>query len=266
MTYFGVLLAFIAPPLVVLAGLTLYEARRGRRLPPAFRTWPAAAILWGHVAIALIYTTPWDNYLVANRVWWYDPELVTGVVLGWVPIEEYTFFVVQTLMTGLWVLAWMRRLPLPAAPFRPHRRARWISALLAAALWAACVAAFVAGWERGLYMALLLGWFLPPIILQLGFGADILWHYRNHVLIALIVPTVYLCIVDAIAIGSGTWTISPDYTLGVEVAGVLPLEEITFFAITNVLISFGMVLMLARESHVRARTRVVRDQAPGGAD
>jgi putative membrane protein len=112
-------------------------------------------------------------------------------------------------------------------------------------------------------MALLLGWFLPPVLLQLAFGADILWHYRPLVLVALLVPTVYLCILDAAAIASGTWTISPRYTVGLEL-GVLPLEEITFFLMTNVLISFGMVLMLAQESHVRARTGAAKDASSAG--
>ena len=51
--------------------------------------------------VAVLYTTPWDNYLVATGVWWYDPHLVAGLVLGWVPIEEYTFFILQTLAMGL---------------------------------------------------------------------------------------------------------------------------------------------------------------------
>lgn len=253
MTYFGVLLRFIAPPLVILAVVTLYDRKR-LPFPEAFRTWPAWAILWGHVLIALVYTTPWDNYLVANRIWWYEPSLVTGITIWWVPIEEYTFFVVQTLMVGMWILALIRRFPLPDAPFRARPRVRWASFGLVALLWVAWVIVLVSGWDPGRYMALLLGWFLPPVLLQLAFGADILWHYRRLVLVALLVPTVYLNILDAAAIASGTWTISKDYTVGLDL-GVLPLEEITFFLMTNVLIGFGMVLMLARESHVRARTR-----------
>jgi hypothetical protein len=35
----------------------------------------------------------------------------------------------------------------------------------------------------------------------------------------------------------------------------LPLEEITFFGMTSLLIVFGMVLMLARESHERVGIR-----------
>jgi len=251
MTYFGVLLRFIGPPLAVLAAVALWDRLRGRRVPAGFDTWPAWAILWGHVAIALVYTTPWDNYLVATRVWWYDPALVTGVTLGWVPIEEYTFFVVQTLMAGLWLLAWMRRLPAPPAPFVARRKLRLIVTAAAVLLWAAWLALLLAGWTPGRYMALILAWFLPPVLLQLGFGADILWHHRRLVLLGLLPPFLYLCLVDSLAIASGTWTINPLDTMGVDLLHVLPLEEITFFWMTSMLIVFGMVLMLARESHER---------------
>jgi lycopene cyclase domain-containing protein len=210
----------------------------------------------GHVAIALIYTTPWDNYLVANKVWWYEPSLVTGIVFGWVPIEEYTFFIVQTLMAGLWLWLWMRRMPPPGSAFVANHLVRWASAGLGGIVWVTWLILLVTGWKRGWYMELLVVWFLPPILLQLAFGADILWHHRRLVLTGLVPSFVYLCVVDAIAIHSGTWTINPANTVGWDLGGVLPLEEITFFLLTNVLIAFGIVLMLARESHIRARTPV----------
>ena len=47
--------------------------------------------------IAVVWTTPWDNYLVAKGVWRYDPNKVWNVILGYVPLEEYLFFVLQTL-------------------------------------------------------------------------------------------------------------------------------------------------------------------------
>jgi lycopene cyclase domain-containing protein len=258
MTYFGVLLRFIAPLLVLFTALTLYDRSGKRALPQAFRTWPDYLVLLGHIAIALIYTTPWDNYLVAKQVWWYDPNLVTGITLGWVPIEEYTFFVVQTWMTGLWVVSLMRRIPPPTVKFHPRPRLRWGTALAVGLVWVVGLILLFTGWTRGLYMALLLVWALPPIILQLGFGADILWHYRALTLAGMLPPFLYLCLVDGLAIASGTWTINPQNTIGLDLAGILPLEEITFFLVTNVLITFGLVLMLARESHLRANTRVVR--------
>jgi len=256
MTYFGVLLRFIGPPLLLFAAITVYDLVRRRDMPLPFRTWPVWTILFAHVAIALVYTTPWDNYLVANKVWWYEPSLVTGIVLGWVPIEEYTFFVVQTLLGGLWLWLWMRRIAPPRRAFVPNRSVRWVSAAIGGLVWAISLVLLLAGWKRGWYMELLLVWFLPPIVLQLAFGADILWHHRRLVLVGLVPPFLYLCTVDALAIKSGTWTISPAYTVGLDLFGVLPLEEIVFFLVTSTLITFGMVLMLARESHIRARTRV----------
>ena len=44
-----------------------------------------------------------------NGVWSYDTGQVNGIVLGVVPLEEYFFFVLQTLVTGLLVLTMLRR-------------------------------------------------------------------------------------------------------------------------------------------------------------
>ena len=104
MTYFGFLARFLLIPLGIMALLLWRDRGRDVGLPVHLRNFPGWAVILLHVAVAVIYTTPWDNYLVATGVWWYDPALVTGVTLGWVPIEEYTFFVLQTLLTGMWLL------------------------------------------------------------------------------------------------------------------------------------------------------------------
>jgi lycopene cyclase domain-containing protein len=258
MTYFGFLLRFLVIPLILMAGLTWRDLHRGVNRPLALRNWPAWVVLLVHVAVALLYTTPWDNYLVATRVWWYDPTLVTGITLGWVPLEEYTFFVLQTLMTGLWLLYLARRLPLEGGPVPHYGQARWIATLVAGLIWLAALAMLFAGWRPGTYLALELTWALPPIMLQLAFGADILWHHRRLVLLSLLPPTFYLCIADALAIGAGTWTINPARSLNVYLGGGLPLEEFVFFTLTNTLVVFGMVLALARESRDRIPARIRR--------
>lgn len=248
MTYLGVLVVFIGIPLVALAVATAYDAGQGRTSSRL-----AWAVLLTHALVALLYTTPWDNYLVATRVWWYDPALVTGITLGWVPIEEYTFFVVQTLMTGLWLLSWMRRLWPPAK--QPFLRGwlRWVAVGVLAPLWLVSLGVLLAGWTPGWYLALILVWALPPIGLQLAFGADILWRYGRLVLMGVVPTTLYLWLVDGLAIRSGTWTINPDRVLGIYLGGVLPVEEAIFFLATNVLVVLGMTLALAEESHNRLR-------------
>jgi lycopene cyclase domain-containing protein len=255
MTYFGFLAQFVVIPLAILGGLTLYDRWRGCALPKRLGDLPAWIALAAHVLVALLYTTPWDNYLVATSVWWYDPQLVTGVTLGWVPIEEYTFFVLQTLLTGLWLLWLARHLPPPIdAPLRP--KLRWITASITGLIWLASVIGLLSGWKPGVYLTIQLAWALPPIIFQLAFGADILWRYRGVVLLTLVPATLYLGAVDAVAIDAGTWTIDPAQSLEIYLGGVLPLEEFTFFLVTNTLVAFGMTLVLARESLERTPQRL----------
>ncbi len=250
MTYFGVLFTFILPPLLALAvwvprDLWRWLLKKGPR-----QNWlPYQAILL-HVLIALVYTTPWDNYLVATGVWWYDPRLVTGITLGWVPIEEYTFFVVQTLLTGLWTVLVMRSMKVAAQRENPGLRI-W-SSLILAALWVGSIILWLTGWQPGVYLSLILGWALPPIILQTAFGADILRSRWRALLTSIGVPTLYLWIIDSLAITSGTWTINPLNTTGLKV-GSLPFEEMLFFAVTNILIASGINLLCAPESMARAR-------------
>ena len=56
---------------------------------------------------------------------------------------------------------------------------------------------------------------------------------------------------DMIALQDTTWSISPDRTTGILFFGILPLEEVIFFFVTNILLSFGMTLLLANVSQER---------------
>jgi lycopene cyclase domain-containing protein len=251
MSYFGFLVQFLVIPILLLAVLTWYDLRRGLALPRALSGWPAWKVVLGHILVALIYTTPWDNYLVATGVWSYNPELVSGLVLGWVPIEEYTFFVLQPVLTSLWLLFLARRLPVGTRPLPSLGQLRRGLLLGLGLVWLAMAAILIAGWQPGTYLALILIWALPPVMLQIGFGADILWRQRRLVLLSLLSATLYLSLADALAIGSGTWTIDPAQSLQLYLGGVLPIEEFIFFLMTNILLVLGVVLVLSPESQNR---------------
>lgn len=98
MTYPLFLLLFLGLPILLLAFFLRREWRQA--------WWLRAALFT--ILVALVYTTPWDNYLVATKVWYYDPTRVWNIILGWVPLEEYLFFVLQTILTGLVVVGLLK--------------------------------------------------------------------------------------------------------------------------------------------------------------
>ena len=244
MTYFGVLAVFLVPPLILLAGLALFRGDLRRE--------QVLAVL-AHVLIAVIYTTPWDNYLVATGVWWYDPGLVSGLTIGWVPIEEYTFFVLQTLLTGFWLLQMAKALPdrNPASTETTTLVRRALS-LGIGAVWLIAAIGWLAGPPSLTYLTLILSWALFPVLIQFAVGGDVLfWNWRK-LAIGVLPPTLYLWLADAIAIQSGTWTISPQQTTGVLLIN-LPIEEMVFFFMTNLLIVNGMILIFSPVTRERVK-------------
>lgn len=261
MTYFGFLFRFLVIPILVFVALACWTAkkdsqirgfRRGRAL------WMAIGV---HVLLAVTYTTPWDNYLVATGVWYYNPDLVTGLVIGYVPIEEYTFFVLETLLAGLWWWYIAHRLSPPAQAFKPNRPLVTLSAGFITVLWLSFAFLFLLGSEPWVYLSIILFWALPPVILQMLFGADILWHYRKLVFWGFFIPGLYLSLMDIVALRETTWTISPHQTTGIQLFGILPIEEVVFFFVTNILLIFGMTLLLANVS--QSRLADIRDRIQG---
>jgi len=259
MKYFGFLARFVVPPLAALLFLNWFDHIRGRRMPSPFRGMKPESAVTGHVALAVAYTTPWDNYLVATRVWWYDPKLVTGFLLGWVPIEEYTFFVLQTLLTGSWMVWLAKHLP---SETRKPKHPRLIRAGMTAALgliWAASVWNLIRGPQSRRYLSLTLSWALLPIMFQTAFGGDILWQHRHLVALGIIPTTLYLGLSDSLAIESGTWKINPEKTVNIDlIKDKLPLEEGLFFLVTNTLVSLGMTLVMSSESGQRVPPAIRR--------
>ncbi len=255
MTYFQFLALFLGIPLILFGGLHFAQTKRGQNeLPYRFRTWNWVYVTLGLIVVAVFWTTPWDNYLVATEVWWYDPALVSGYLIGYVPVEEYTFFILQTALTSA-ITVWMiKQFPNWLIPnqFQPNASLKWGLSISAGLIWLVSTAFLVSGYLPATYLTLILSWALIPIGIQFVFGGDILWHYRRLLFWAIVPITLYLAVADSLAIRAGTWTISEEQTLGILLGSILPLEEFTFFFITNVLVVFGITLLLARESHERS--------------
>lgn len=69
-------------------------------------------------------------------------------------------------------------------------------------------------------------------------GAYVHKRYKET-LISIVVPSIYLCYVDLIALRARVWHINESTSLEIFLINDLPIEEITFFFITNTIISIG---------------------------
>lgn len=96
---FWIILLLLIPPLVIL----LFLLRRGL-------TGRYVLLLIGLCVLAVGFATPIENFLAARGVWYYAAERITGMMVGFLPIESYLWFVLHTLLVGLFVLWVWRRL------------------------------------------------------------------------------------------------------------------------------------------------------------
>jgi len=232
MSYFAFHLIFTLPPILVLA---LVQQQRLARIGGR-RAWLALLLI---ALIALVYTTPWDNYLIWRNVWHYGSDRVVGTI-GYVPVEEYLFFLLQPIFTGLW-LYWLLAHKGEPSPQEDSTIVRttgtgfWVVLSIAGAL--------MLQWDPWVYLGLILVWAGPVLALQWVIGATHLWATRCIWLNGTLFPTLYLWLADRIAIRQGIWSISDAYTTGFHLFG-LPLEEATFFLVTNLLVVQGLLLLL----------------------
>lgn len=244
MTYLQFHLVFLLPPICALAWFARPTAGVPGRTANDDRR--AAAGLAAIVVLAVAYTTPWDNHLVATGVWGYPDDRV-AFTLGHVPIEEYAFFVLQPVLAGLLLFLLARRghggEAMAAAPL--SRRDRWSAR-------AAGTAAYLglAGWgatllssPSGTYLGSILLWAAPVGALQWAVGGHELAGRWRLWVPAAIAPTLYLWAADRAALALGIWWISPELTTGVHLWG-LPVEEAVFFAVTNLMVVQGLLLFL----------------------
>lgn len=233
MSYLLFHLIFLIPP-IVLMGATLphpLQEMGGRRAQYAL---PLIAL------VAFTYTAPWDNYLVAREVWWYGTEHVLATV-GYVPVEEYLFFLLQPILTGLFFFQYLGRWR--EASEMSSSMASWTGFCIFGGLTVFGILLLLTGWKEASYMGLVLTWASPLLAGMWLYDGETLAAHRKTLLYTVGFPTVYLWVADATAITAGIWTISDEFTLGLRFLN-LPLEEATFFLLTNLLVVKGILLLL----------------------
>lgn len=112
MTYWLYHLIFTLPVI----GLLLFVVRQRLRLAH----WICLVAV---AAIAFLFTTPWDNYAVYLGIWGFGEGVSIGypwggratdtVWLGHIPLEEYAFFIIETVLVCLVAVFFLKSSPGP---------------------------------------------------------------------------------------------------------------------------------------------------------
>lgn len=231
-TYLEFLAVFVGLPLSALAVGSVVSRLPGRA---PFRVQAGGIALI--VGLALVYTTPWDNYLIARGVWWYGDGVVTTRIWQ-MPLGEYLFVTIQSILVGVWTF----QLDGPVGTTVAHSWRDRLFGIGAGVGVGLAGLAMLLGPASMFYMGAIFAWAAPVLALQWGVGWRYLLAVRRRVAVMVAVPVVYLSSIDRVAIEWGLWTISPTYSTELTVGG-LPLEEGVFFLVTSLFVVQALVLL-----------------------
>jgi lycopene cyclase domain-containing protein len=240
MTYLRFHLIFNLPLLFVLAAIT------GPFPWAAGELWAASLVLLAVV----IFTSPWDNLAAKWGIWGFPREKYIARI-GYLPVEEYAFFVLQSVNVMLAIRALFHFEPdWQTGQATPVEKWTWICLAASVIPWLMIVAQL--RWLRRtvgprVNYAIHLAWF-PPVIYAQWVLAPFLFLAHVKMLTALTVGFgVYYTLADIAAVRSGTWHFDEKQITGVKLAGLLPWEEIAFFFLTSLLVAQSYLLLLPDE-------------------
>lgn len=237
MTYLRFHLIFNLPLLILLAALSG---------PLPWTTEEVEALGWVLLAV-MIFTTPWDNLAAKWGIWGFPREKYS-LRLGYLPMEEYAFFLLQSVNVMLAVRALFR--------FFPDWQTGQETEIGMGAL--ICLAASVIPWllvavqlrrlrqKAGprVNYAIHLAWFLPVIYAQWVLASPLFWGHAGLLALVTAAFGVYYTLADLAAVRAGTWFFDEKQITGGKLGGILPWEEIAFFFLTSLLVAQSYLLLL----------------------
>jgi lycopene beta-cyclase len=237
MTYLGFHLRFNLPVFVLLVVLN------------ASATWTSGDVLaMGLVLLAvMIFTTPWDNLAAKWGIWGFPPGKYLARI-GYLPVEEYLFFVLQSVNVMLAVRALFHFFPDWLTSFET-RISRGMLYCLAASIIPWVLVTVQLRWLRRkvgprVNYAIHLAWFLPVIYAQWVLAPPLYYAHAGLLALVTVAFGVYYTLADLVAVRSGVWFFDEKQITGVKLDSLLPWEEVAFFFLTTLLVAQSYLLLL----------------------
>ena len=237
MSYLRFHLIFNIPLLVLLAAIT------------GPNPWFTEEFIAGGLVLlaVMIFTTPWDNLAAKWGIWGFPREKYS-LRIGYLPVEEYAFFLLQSVNVMLAIRALFHFVP------------NWASGqgVLIGKGTLYCLAVSVLPWlfigfqlrwlrKRGgpcVNYAVHLAWFLPVIYGQWVLAPFLFLSHAGLLATVTFAFGIYYTLADIVAVRAGTWHFDEKQITGVKLAGLLPWEEIAFFFLTSLLVAQSYLLLL----------------------
>ena len=198
------------------------------------------------ITIAVVSTIPWDSYLIRTGIWSYPSNVIVGPTAFDIPLEEVFFFVIQTFNTTLLYLILSKPILHPVYLVKEKKGDKWtyikLVGQVVAALTIKKAIEYVKDGREKTYLGLILVWALPFLFLLWSLAYQFLVQLPpTSTFIPIALPTLYLWVVDTLALKRGTWVIESGTKTGWTLWPGLEIEEAIFFLLTNSLIVFGLV-------------------------
>lgn len=240
MTYFRFHLIFNLPLLVLLAAITA-------NVPWTVDELIAAG--WVLLAV-VIFTTPWDNLAVKWGIWGF-PRARYSLRVWHLPLEEYLFFLLQSVNVMLAVRAFFHFFP-DWQTGQVTNLNIIVEALLGASVLPWLLVLLALCWLRKrvgprVNYAIHLAWFLPVIYSQWVIAFALFEMHGLMLLLITAVFGIYYTLADLIAVRAGIWFFDEKQITGVKLASALPWEEIAFFFLTSLLVAQSYILLLPED-------------------
>lgn len=225
------------PLLILLAALNLSEP------------WTAEeglAVGWVLLAV-MIFTTPWDNLAAKWGIWGF-PQEKYSLRIGYLPIEEYAFFLLQSMNVMLAVRLLFRFFP-NWQTGQETEIGKWALVCLGISVIGWIVIALQLKWLRRkagprVNYAIHLAWFLPVIYAQWVLAPWLFLAHAGLLTVATVIFGIYYTLADLAAVRAGTWFFDEKQITGVKLVRLLPWEEIAFFFLTSLLVAQSYLLLL----------------------
>ena len=160
-----------------------------------------------------------------------------------VPYEEWFWCVDHTALVCLWVMSIWKSHPAPTKT----RESAHIGFRLVVTI--ACLAMAYYGYvlqnqgKNYFYLGLTFLYTFPIIALHFATVGHMYLQFSSEYLLGVVVPSMYVLIIDTYAIHKGIWQISDEFTTGIFVLGV-SVEHLLIYTLTTALASETMLAFL----------------------